>query len=176
MWWLDPCSTLETWYTLQTCQVLTSVGVLRLPLEQLLQVEGLWEFSGDLRMLMLYGDFWHAMTQDSPEDMQSFWKNSLSFPRFSGLCMLCSVAFQTQMCCLHRGLKENGPKWAHFLKSQQLPKQSVWQGLSEGYHRNGGRFMDSRLGRSWQGAVFSINHHRPQHCCWNGRLWCRYRT
>lgn len=93
----------------------------------------------------------------------NFLENVFSFSSFLGcnyLCMLvsCFVALQTQMCYfLHRELKENGPKWPHFLKSQQPSKKSVWHWLSEGYHVERGRFRESHLGRSWQG-VNSINH------------------
>lgn len=78
--WIFASSTLEAWDAWKTYQVLTSMDILRLPLEQLLQGEGSREFSRDLRMLMLNGDFWHMMTQDSPEDMKSLWRTHYVFP------------------------------------------------------------------------------------------------
>lgn len=60
-----PCQFL-TGNTVKTCQVLTSVGILRMLSEQLLQIEWSWEFSGDLRMLVPSGDCdmgWHRILQ-----------------------------------------------------------------------------------------------------------------
>ena len=68
-------------------------------------------------------------------EQESFLENVFPFSSFPGcsyLCVLvsCFVALQTQMCYfLHRELKENGPKWPHFLKSQQPSKKSVWHWL-----------------------------------------------
>lgn len=129
--WLDPCQfhTGNLIYQKNPCLVLT-VGILRMPLEQLLPVEWWREFGGHLRMLMLNGDSWHIMTWGPPEDVKSFWITHYLSPLFLGWVCLCIlapyfVAIQTQTCYfLPRGLKENDLKWPYFLKSQLPLKKS----------------------------------------------------
>ena len=120
--------TLVTGDTLKICQVLTSLGILRMLFEQLLQSDhGSLVETGEC--LCWVG----TVTCDDAglsREQESFLENAFSFPSFLGcsyLCMLvsCFVALQTEMCYLHRELKENGPKWPHFLKSQQPSKKSV---------------------------------------------------
>lgn len=137
--WIFASSTLEAWDAWKTCQVLTSMDILKLPLEQLLQGEGSREFSRDLRMLMLNGDFWHMMTQDSPEYVKSLWRTLCFFP-FCRLWLSLHAGF---LLGCHtdtnvRGLREHGLKGPHFLKSRQPLEKSVWHGLSEGYHMEKG--------------------------------------
>lgn len=144
------------------------MGIVRMPLKQLLQVEQSWNFV-DIWGYLCWA--WGLLRHDDTgfSRRQETFMNNIIFPSFSRLWLshggsfLCCPADTNVYCIedLQRMVQNDHISWNH----SHLLRNLCGTGTSEGcwaYH--GIQVMESHLGRSWWDAVDSINQQQQHHC------------